>query len=114
MKHNTDRILTSHAGNLPRPDDANELLAARDTEEAVALANGTRYGLAASVWTGDVSTAHRVARKLRAGTVWVNTFDASDVITPFGGFGDSGSGRDKSLHALDAYTALKTTWINLA
>ncbi|WP_240808329.1 aldehyde dehydrogenase [Actinomadura geliboluensis] len=82
-------------------------------EEAVRLANQTRYGLAASVWTGRLSTAHRVARELRAGTVWVNTFDASDVITPFGGFKDSGSGRDKSLHALDAYSALKTTWINM-
>ena len=67
----------------------------------------------ASVWTRRLGTAHRVARALRAGTVWVNTFDASDVITPFGGFKDSGSGRDKSLHALDAYSALKTTWIHL-
>jgi acyl-CoA reductase-like NAD-dependent aldehyde dehydrogenase len=82
-------------------------------EEAVRLANQTRYGLAASVWTSRLGTAHRVARALRAGTVWVNTFDASDVITPFGGFKDSGSGRDKSLHALDAYSALKTTWINV-
>lgn len=88
-------------------------LPAAGTEDAVALANGTRYGLAAGVWTSDLTTAHRVARSLRAGTVWVNTFDASDVITPFGGFGESGSGRDRSLRALDAYTAPKTTWIHL-
>ena len=88
-------------------------LEAKDELQAVQVANETGYGLAASVWTKSLGTAHRMARKLRAGTVWVNTFDASDVITPFGGFGDSGSGRDKSLHALESYTALKTTWIDL-
>lgn len=86
---------------------------AKDEQEALQLANGTEYGLAASVWTSNVAKAHKFARKLRAGTVWVNTFDMLDVITPFGGFGASGSGRDKSLHALDAYSALKTTWVDL-
>lgn len=80
-------------------------------EEAVAIANDTIYGLAASLWTGSLSRAHRVARQLRAGTVSVNTVDALSPMTPFGGFKQSGVGRDLSLHALDKYTALKTTWI---
>ncbi len=82
-------------------------------DEAVRMANGTRYGLAASVWTTDLSTAHTVSRGIRAGTVFVNCYDAADVSVPFGGYGQSGFGRDKSLHALDKYSQLKTTWIQL-
>lgn len=85
----------------------------RGPAEGVRIANESAYGLAASVWTQDLASAHRIARELRAGTVWVNTFDVADVIVPFGGFKQSGAGRDRSLHALDAYTALKTTWIDL-
>jgi acyl-CoA reductase-like NAD-dependent aldehyde dehydrogenase len=83
-------------------------------EEALAIANGVIFGLVAAVWTRDVRTAHRVARALRAGTVYVNCYDADDITVPFGGFKQSGMGRDKSLHALDKYTELKTTWMNLA
>ena len=86
---------------------------ADDAEHAIALANGTGYGLAAAVWSSNITTAHRVARRLRAGTVWINTFDVSSLSTPFGGVKDSGHGRDRSLHALDAYTHLKTTWVAL-
>lgn len=79
--------------------------------EAVQLANRTVYGLAASLWTGSLARAHRVAAELIAGTVSVNTVDALGVTTPFGGFKQSGFGRDLSLHALETYSALKTTWI---
>ena len=82
-------------------------------EEAVAVANDTMYGLAAAVWTDSVDTAHRVARAIRAGVVWVNTFDAGDITSPFGGFKQSGFGRDKSIHALEKYADLKTVWIGL-
>nr|WP_198289966.1 aldehyde dehydrogenase family protein [Nocardioides sp. Iso805N] len=81
-------------------------------QEAVAVANGTPYALAAGLWTDDLRRAHRVARRLRAGTVSVNCVDALDVATPFGGFGHSGYGRDLSLHALDKFTGLKTTWFH--
>ncbi len=82
-------------------------------EEALRIANDSPYGLAAGVWTNDLSRAHRVARKLRAGSVWVNHWDGGDMTAPFGGYKQSGNGRDKSLHAFDKYTELKATWINL-
>lgn len=84
-----------------------------DEDEAVAIANDSIYGLAASVWTENLSRAHRISRRLQAGTVSVNTVDAIDFITPFGGYKQSGFGRDLSLHALDKFTQLKTTWIRL-
>ena len=85
-----------------------------DEDEAIAIANDTPYGLAAGLWTRDVNRAHRLSRRIRAGIVWVNTFDTADITVPFGGFKQSGFGRDKSLHALDGYTQLKTTWFDLS
>jgi acyl-CoA reductase-like NAD-dependent aldehyde dehydrogenase len=86
----------------------------RTPEEAVKIANNVIYGLAAAVWTRDITIAHRTAKALRAGTVYVNCYDADDITVPFGGFKQSGIGRDKSLHAFDKYTELKTTWVDLS
>lgn len=89
------------------------VLSFTDLDEAVRQANSTSYGLAAAVWTADMSRAIRTARRLRAGTVHVNQYDNDDITVPFGGYKQSGNGRDKSLHAFDKYTELKTTWIQL-
>jgi gamma-glutamyl-gamma-aminobutyraldehyde dehydrogenase len=84
-----------------------------DEADAIRLANATPYGLAAAVWTSNLSRAHRMVRAIRAGVVHVNTYGGADVTVPLGGFGQSGFGRDKSLHAFDGYTDLKTAWIAL-
>jgi len=85
----------------------------KDEADAVAQANDSSYGLQAGVWSSNIDRAHRVARRLRAGTVHVNQYDEDDITVPFGGFKQSGNGRDKSLHAFDKYTELKTTWLRI-
>lgn len=85
----------------------------KDEDEAVRIANDSIYGLAAALWTSNLSRAHRVSRELQAGSVWVNQYDGGDMTAPFGGYKQSGNGRDKSLHAFDKYSELKATWIKL-
>jgi 4-(gamma-glutamylamino)butanal dehydrogenase len=82
-------------------------------DEAIRLANSTVYGLAGAVWTSNLSRAHRMIRAVRTGVMHVNTYGGADNSVPLGGVGQSGNGHDKSLHALDKYTNLKTAWIKL-
>ena len=84
-----------------------------DVDEAIARANDSPYGLAAAVWTRDIKKAHYVARRLQAGTVWVNTYNVYDTAVPFGGYKASGFGREMSAHALEHYTQVKSVWIDL-
>ncbi|TXH66137.1 MAG: aldehyde dehydrogenase [Thiothrix sp.] len=82
-------------------------------DEAIQVANESIYGLAAGVWSDNVNTLYKATRSLKAGVVYANCYDADDITTPFGGYKQSGIGRDKSLHAFDKYTELKTTWLKL-
>ena len=84
-----------------------------DLDEAIARANDTQYGLAAAVWTKDIKKAHYVARKLQAGTIWINTYNVYDTAAPFGGYKASGFGREMSAHALEHYTQIKSVWVDL-
>ena len=83
----------------------------KDAADAVAIANDSIYGLAGAVWSNNINTAHRVAAAVRVGTMGINNYFGGDVTVPFGGFKQSGNGRDKSMHAFDDYTELKMTWI---
>jgi aldehyde dehydrogenase (NAD+) len=84
-----------------------------DLDEAIARANDSPYGLAAAVWTKDVKKAHYVARRLQAGTVWVNTYNVYDTAAGFGGYKQSGFGREMGVHAIEHYTQVKTVWVDL-
>lgn len=85
----------------------------KDEQEAIAIANDSKYGLGAALWSSNINRVHRVAQQLQAGSVWVNNYNEGDMTVPFGGFKMSGNGRDKSLHAIEKFTETKTTWIRL-
>jgi len=84
-----------------------------DIDEVIERANNNPYGLAAAVWTRDVKKAHMVSRRLKAGTVWINTYGLMDAALPFGGYKSSGFGRELGAHAIEHYTELKTVWLNM-
>jgi gamma-glutamyl-gamma-aminobutyraldehyde dehydrogenase len=106
-------VAKSNADSLARNEIFGPVLTAIpfDTEEeALKIANDTSYGLAGAVFTTNMGRAHRVSEGIHAGTVWINTYDISSLATPFGGFKQSGFGRDRSVHAIDKYCDYKTIW----
>ena len=82
-------------------------------DEALRMANDSRFGLASAIWTRDISTALRTAKALEAGMVWINAWDPCNITVPFGGYKESGIGRDRALHALEKYTETKMIWIRI-
>ena len=106
-------VAGSNAGVLARQEIFGPVLPAipfASEADALALANDTRYGLAGAVFTSDMGRAHRMSEGIHAGTIWVNSYDISSLATPFGGFKQSGFGRDRSVHAIDKYCDMKTIW----
>ena len=104
------------ASNLSQEEVFGPVLAVtpfRSADEALALANNTIFGLAAGLWTSDISLAHRASREIKAGLVWINGWDSCDITMPFGGFKQSGFGRDRSMHALHKYADIKSVSITL-
>jgi acyl-CoA reductase-like NAD-dependent aldehyde dehydrogenase len=84
-----------------------------DVDEAIARANDSPYGLAAGIWTRDIKKAHYVASRLQAGTIWINTYNQYDTAVPFGGYKQSGFGREMGMHALEYYTQVKSVWVDM-
>jgi len=88
-------------------------LSFKDVDDLTKRANNTIYGLSAGIWTRDVGKAHRLARELKAGTVWINCYNCFDAASPFGGFKQSGFGRELGTYALELYTQVKSVWVSL-
>jgi acyl-CoA reductase-like NAD-dependent aldehyde dehydrogenase len=85
----------------------------KDEEEAAKIANSTIYGLVSAIWTRDIRVAHRLASRIKAGSVWINTYNGFDSASPFGGYKQSGFGRDLGAYALEQYTNVKSVWVGL-
>ena len=85
----------------------------KDENDAVFQGNDTTYGLAAAVWTKDITRAHTIARRLKAGTVWINNYGMIDPISPFGGYKQSGFGREMGRHSIELYTQIKSVYVKL-
>jgi acyl-CoA reductase-like NAD-dependent aldehyde dehydrogenase len=85
----------------------------RDVEEAAEIANCTIYGLVSAVWTQNITVAHRLAQRIKAGSVWINAYNCFDSASPFGGYKQSGFGREMGPHALESYTQVKSVWVSL-
>ena len=83
-------------------------------EDLIKQANETIYGLSAGIWTKDITRAHRFAKAVKAGTVWINTYNMFNAASPFGGYKQSGYGREMGKHALEMYTQIKSVWVDLS